>query len=397
MSEHSTTAGTPLVSSRKTVRSVGRLFGSIATANPITSTATTVLLTDMNMPVPQVINGRYVVVRPLGSGSQGSTWVVRDLYQGEEVALKLIGHEFGPWQEAQVLTALRDRHILPVRNADYVAGVKFLVTELARNGTVEDHIIAQGSRGVDQRQAVRWARQTCEGLVRTHAAGLLHNDIKPANIFLDSVGEALLGDFGLAMLRDPQGTTPAAGTFETMAPEVAAQLMTPGARPGTVASDIYSLGATLYWMLAGVPSYNAVPGLTPAQLAVAAASNMPVAVRDRAPHIGQALAQRVNRAMARDPADRYESASAFSAALGNLPAAKRHWIRTDECGGHWGCWRGVAESRSTVLICAIPAGANRYHIRGSKLPGGMQIKKVARTVTQRQLPAGVRAAVTDST
>ena len=119
------------------------------------------------MPAPQVINGRYLVVRSLGTGSQGSTWLVRDLHQDEEVALKLIGHEFGPWQEAQLLTALRDRHILPVRNADYTAGVKFLVTELAQGGTVEDRITTQGQRGIEIRQAVRWVRQTCEGLVRT--------------------------------------------------------------------------------------------------------------------------------------------------------------------------------------------------------------------------------------
>jgi serine/threonine-protein kinase len=350
-------------------------------------------LLGMNMPVPQVINGRYEILGPLGAGGQGTTWAVRDLYQGEEVALKLIGHEFGPWQEAQVLTALRDRHILPVRNADYVAGVKFLVTELARNGTVERPIATQGARGIEQRQAVRWARQTCEGLVRTHATGLLHNDIKPANIFLDAVGEALLGDFGLAMLVDSQGTTAAAGTFETMAPEVATRLSVPGARPCTLASDIYSLGATLYWMLTGSPPYQPLPGQSVAQLAAQAARNTPVALRDRAPHVSQTLGERVNRAMASDPADRYVGASAFGAALGTLPAATRQWTRTDECGGHWGCWRGLRDGHAAVLVCAIPAGPNKYELRGLKLPSGTRIRKVTRTVTQRQLPAGIRGAI----
>lgn len=349
----------------------------------------------MNVPSPQVINGRYVVVRQLGGGSQGSTWVVRDLHQGEDVALKFIGHELGPWQEAQVLTALRDRHILPVRNADYAAGVKFLVTELAQHGTIESRLATRGKCGIEPQQAVRWARQTCEGLVRTHAAGLLHNDIKPANIFLDAVGEALLGDFGLAMLMDAQGTTPPAGTFSTMAPEVAAQLTVSGARPATVASDIYSLGATLYWMLSGTPPYEPVAGLTPAQMAAEVSTHRPIALRDQAPHVSLALAQRVSRAIAPVPADRYESAGAFSSALGTLPALRRTWLRTDECGGHWGCWRGLAGGHATVLICAIVASSRTYEVRAVKLPGRMQIKKATRTATRRKLPAAVRAAIKD--
>ena len=347
----------------------------------------------MNVPGPQVINGRYVVIRPLGVGGQGSTWVVRDLHQGEEVALKFITHEFGPWQEAQILTALRDRHILPVRNADYAAGAKFLVTELAQHGTIENQIATKSKCGIEPQQAVRWARQACEGLIRTHATGLLHNDVKPANIFLDAVGEALLGDFGLALLMDPQGATLAAGTFQTMAPEVAAEIMVPGSRPGTVKSDIYSLGATLYWMLAGVPPYEPAPGLTPAQMAAEVTVQRPVILRDRAPHLTQALAQRVNRAMAPAPADRYDSASALSAALGSLPAVQRKWVRTDECSGHWACWRGAATGRATILVCAIPSGPGRYTIRGIKLPSRMNIKSATRTATTGKLLTSIRSVI----
>jgi serine/threonine-protein kinase len=347
----------------------------------------------MSMQMPAVINGRYQLLRALGSGAQGDSWLVRDLYQNEEVALKIIRHEFGPWQEAQVLTALRDRHILPVRNADFVAGTKFLVTELATGGTVEDRIRAKGRCGIEISQALRWTRQACEGLVRTHSAGPLHNDIKPGNIFLDAVGEALLGDFGLAMLMDPQGTTPAAGTFQTMAPEVAAQLTIASARPATVARDVYSVGAALYWMIAGAPPYEPTPGMTPAQAAAAAASWRPVAIRDLAPHVGQALGQRIAVAMSLDPADRYQSVSALSATLGSLPAAPRNWVRTDECGIHWGCWRGTVSRHSPVPVCAIPSGTNRYEINAVKLPAGTRIRRACRMTTQRQLATAIRAAM----
>jgi eukaryotic-like serine/threonine-protein kinase len=336
-----------------------------------------------------------VILRPLRSGSQGSTLLVRDLHQGEDVALKLITVELGPWQEAQVLTALRDRHILPVRNADFVAGTKFLVTEFAVDGTVQDKINNQSPRGITTVQAVRWTRQCCEGLVRTHAANLLHNDLKPANVFLDGVGEALLGDFGMAMLMDAQGTTFAAGTFNTMAPEVAAVLTVPGARPCTVASDVYSLGATLYWMLTGAPPYQPTPGLTQPQVAAEAAAHRPKPVRDLAPHVPQALSQRIGIAMAARPVDRYESAAAFSQALGSLPRADRIWSRTDECGTHVGCWRGEAGGRAAILVCAAqdPGNPKRIEVSAKKLPGGGRIRNAFKQVSERELAAGVRAVI----
>lgn len=116
-----------------------------------------------------------------------------------------------------------------------------------------------------------------------------------------------------------------------------------------------------------------------------------------APHVSQPLAQRVNRAMAPDPADRYNSVGALSSALGSLPAVTRRWVRTDECGGHQGCWRGFADRRATVLICAIPVGSGRYEIRGLKLPSGIRIKEVAQVVTERRLPAGVRTVIKNCT
>jgi serine/threonine protein kinase len=351
-----------------------------------------VLCLTMGTPIPPVINGRYVILRPLGSGGGGSTFVVRDLYQGEEVALKLITFETGPWQEAQVLTALRDRHILPVRNADFVVGTKFLVTELALGGTIERKINDQGRCGIEVTQAVRWTRQCCEGLIRTHSANLLHNDVKPANVFIDDVGEALLGDFGMAMLMDPSGLAMPAGTVMTLAPEVAAQWTVPGARPTSVASDIYSLGGTLYWMLSGVPPYQPRPGLNLLQLTAEVATHRARPIRDLAPHVPQALAQRINVAMAFDPADRYQSAADFSRALGSLPRSSRQWTRTDECGAHWGCWRGTSSGRAPILVCAVPDGtaANRYELQAIKLPGRTQIRKAQRIVTERQLPAGLR-------
>jgi serine/threonine-protein kinase len=316
----------------------------------------------MTLAAGTVIGGRYVVQTLLGRGSFGEVYKVADGNQGGEYALKLFLPLPGTnvWHEAQILTQLESDYILPVRNADIASGVPYVVTDIAAYGTAADHL---SPIGVVPDRAVHWTRAACRGTTRTHDAGLLHRDIKPGNLFLTATGDALLGDFGLAHLQDAFGNAPPGGTPVTEAPEVAA------GNPATVRSDVYSLGATLYALLAGRYAHDG-PDI-PACLAALAAGPGP-ALRDIAPHVGQALAQRVARAMDRDPAARYASASAFDAALGQLPKQTRRWARTDEHPGHLGCWRGTAAKASAVTVCAIASGPHcgveaRYQPSGKKI------------------------------
>jgi len=269
-----------------------------------------------------------------------------------------------------------------VRNADFEAGVPYLVTDLAGQGSAAQRMPAFG---VAPALAVRWVRSASRGAARTHDAQLLHRDIKPDNLFINDRDEALLGDFGIAHLMDPTGRAPYGGTLETMAPEVAAYGET------SVQSDIYSLGATLYAMLAGTyPFQDPDPVALRAQIV----AGSPTPLRDAAPHVPIALAQRVSRAMALDPAARFQRAEDLEAALGQLPVPARHWIRTDEHSPrHIACWRGEATGKAPATVCLHQVGA-RAEVIAMHAQSGRRITQACRAAApQSALPRNLRAAM----
>jgi serine/threonine-protein kinase len=331
----------------------------------------------------------------------GVVYEVRDHHQNEISALKFI---LAPlpvvgWREAQILTGLRGEFILPVRNAELASGgVPFIVTAVAPRTVAK---VMQPDIGVDVDRAVQWVRQATRGVARIHDAGLLHNDIKPENLFLDGNDSVLVGDLGVACLRDASGAGHFAGTAETMAPEVASIGATvpppnwPAHRPTTVASDVYSLGATLYWLLAGVPPFT-VPGDGIATMRSVVAGPPPW-IRDVAPHVSRALADRIERAMNRDPADRYSSVAEFDAALGNLPSVVRRWNRVPRHSGHTDCFIGIGHG-SDLGVCAVTTGVRTQHrIEIRHAASGRRVNPWPLVSTPRSLPRALRTAFRDHT
>jgi serine/threonine-protein kinase len=218
------------------------------------------------------------------------------------------------------------------------------------------------------------------GIARAHDARLVHNDIKPGNLFLTALNDCVVGDFGLATLLPPPPLIGAArgATPHTAAPEVASGW--PYAAPATFTTDVYSLGATAFWLLAGTPpiDFGAVVGIN-AMMAVVA-GNPPRRLRDVAPHVPLSVASIVEKAIAASPADRYQSAAAFAAALGSRSAKPRRWKRTDEHGGHLGCWRGEQLGRSTYVLCVEPGPtptrcviSTRHDGSGVRVSGGARV------------------------
>jgi eukaryotic-like serine/threonine-protein kinase len=350
------------------------------------------------LPPGFLINSRYEVISTLGRGPMSVVYEVRDHHQNEISALKFI---FAPvhvgWNEAQVLTGLRGEFILPVRNAELASGIPFIVTVVAPT-TVATRM-RQGAVDVDQ--AVQWIRQASRGLARIHDVKLLHNDIKPDNLFVNEQGTVLVGDLGAACVRDDTtGKGHFAGTPETMAPEVAAvgatvpQANWPAHQPASIASDVYSLGATLYWLLAGKPPFT-VPGNGIATMQ-AVVAGPPPRIRDVAPHVPQALADRVERAMARNPADRYPTVAALDAALGNMPNVIRHWNRIPTHTGHTACFVGTGHG-SDLNVCAVPTGTRTQHqIEIRHAASGRRVNPWPLAATQRELPRALRSAFRDN-
>ncbi|MGN7778851.1 serine/threonine-protein kinase [Mycolicibacterium sp. 22603] len=346
----------------------------------------------MNAPTSgsgQVIAGRYEVRNALGSGSFGEVYEVFDHNLKEVCALKVHRQLVaGPWTEAQILRQLDGEYILKVLNADLAGGAPYVVTHLATNGTVADQI--EPGVGISITRAVRWARQACQGVARIHDQKLLHRDIKPENLFIDDRQDVLVGDLGLAQLQDGSGLADAAGSIPTMAPEIA-RIGVPGQNPTTarvysVTADVYSLGATLFWMLSGA---QPIPGASSYSDVWGAAQPD---LWDAAPHVPQGLRDIVNKSIAPQPADRCVSAAQFDSALGGWSPPSRNWTRVKPHPGHEQCFRG-AKGTSLLEVCAIPTGIRtQLNIVACHAASRRAVQKANRTVPRSGLSAGLRSA-----
>ncbi|MEO1614757.1 MAG: protein kinase, partial [Planctomycetota bacterium] len=195
----------------------------------------------------------YRLERFLGSGAFGQVWVGRDLNTGRPVAVKFFLHRGGVnWSllshEVKNLVQLSaDRHIVQVLEVGWDSDPPFYVMELVTGGSLEDELSSRGALPVSE--AVSLFRKICVGLNHSHSKGVLHCDLKPANILLGEDHEPRLADFGQSRMTHDQ--TPALGTLFYMAPEQADLESTPSS-----AWDVYAAGAIVYRMLTGDPPYR---------------------------------------------------------------------------------------------------------------------------------------------
>ena len=195
----------------------------------------------------------YRLTQFLGAGAFGQVWIGRDLNTGRDVAVKFYLHRGGVnWsllsREVKSLVQLSaDRYVVQVLEVGWDAEPPYYVMELISGGSLEDLLQTRGRMPVDE--AVEMFRRICVGLNRCHAKGVLHCDIKPANILLGDDNEPRLADFGQSRLSNDQ--TPALGTLFYMAPEQADLNAAPDA-----SWDVYAVGAIMYRLLTGQPPYR---------------------------------------------------------------------------------------------------------------------------------------------
>jgi serine/threonine-protein kinase len=157
---------------------------------------------------------------------------------------------------------------------------------------------------------------------------------------------------------------------------------------------VYSLGASLFRILAGrFPAEHPIP----AHLANLIVAGTLTPLRDAAPHVSIALDQRVRRALALNPADRYPTAAEFDAALGELPTMDRRWTRTDEhVGTHLACWRVTGGRKSDATVCVNAVGT-RFEVIAAHQPSGRRITGACRAAApQSAMARNVRAAIAAS-
>lgn len=259
--------------------------------------------------------GRYVIEAELGAGAQATVYRARSADDDRVVALKVLQAELGHdptlrarfEREHTVVSGLDHPAVVPVHEAGEVEGRPFIAMGLVEGGTLQAAIAAEG--GLDPARAVRILRRIAGALDAAHGRGLVHRDVKPANVLLDAEDRAYLSDFGLARLTDAAArltrTGVWVGTLEYMAPEqIRAQRVGP-------AADQYALAAVAYEALTGRPPFVR---RHPADLMQAHLAETPRPASALRPGLAAADAILL-RGLAKEPDDRFGSATAMVHAL----------------------------------------------------------------------------------
>ena len=254
-----------------------------------------------------VLFGRYRLLEPAGSGGSAEVWRALDTKTGEEVAVKrlhpiVVADETGRARlkrEFQALRSLHEPHIVHVRALKIAGNEAAIILDYVPGHSLADRLAA--GPPFEPAEAVAVARDIAAALTAAHAAGIVHRDVTPGNILLDPTDGARLTDFGIALGGGAESVTATGqlmGTMRFLAPE---QLR---GSPATPASDLHSLAAVTYEMLAGRPAYAAT---TP--VALAEAQDLGAAPIET---ISPALDAAVRQAMAPEPADRPADVASFA-------------------------------------------------------------------------------------
>ena len=260
----------------------------------------------------RVLDGRYELRGVIGEGSFGRVYRGRDRRLARPVAVKVIK----PWwaedgasierfqDEAQLLARVNDPGIVQIYDFGHTRNGPYYVAELVEGESLEERL----RRGpVPAPEAARIAEQLCGALGSAHARGVVHCDVKPANVLLDHDGRVKVGDFGVARIGEAnpaESSSLFGGTPRYMSPEQArGRVLSP-------ASDVYSAGVVLYEMLAGEPPFRASSAV---ELGICHLQEEPPELPEEVP---AALREIVAVAMAKPAGERYRDGAVMAAALG---------------------------------------------------------------------------------
>jgi len=266
---------------------------------------------------------RYEIERKLGQGAMSTVYLARDVKLDRPVAVKVLRPELASalgaerfLNEIRVTANLRHPHILPLHDSGQAGVFLYYVMPFVGGESLRQHLDRQSPLLIAE--ALHLAREVADGLDSAHRQGIVHRDVKPANILLDD-GHAVVSDFGIACAL-ASGNVEAMlnsgysiGTPDYVSPEQA----TPG-REVDGRSDVYSLGCVLFEMLTGRPPFHAPD----AQALVDKHRTQAVpSVRVFRPGVPLAAARAVARALAQNPDDRFASARDFADALRTSPGS----------------------------------------------------------------------------
>ncbi|HKC74911.1 MAG TPA: protein kinase [Chloroflexota bacterium] len=323
----------------------------------------------------QLLNGRYRLLRPLGTGGMASVYLAEDLRLGRRVAVKVLHPQFASdptyvarlAYEARIAAGLAHPNVVQVYDVGHDGDRHYIVMEYVEGETLKDLIRRQGALPVARALAIMSG--VLAALALAHAHRLIHRDITAQNILLTSGGDVKVTDFGIA--RELSGTAMPTltlagmvlGTVHYFAPEQAQ------GRPAIPQSDVYAAGIVLYEMLTGTLPFDAENPLAVAMQQINQAPTRPTRLNPAIPPSVEAI---VLTALAKNPVERFAGAAEMQAAV---DAARSSAVQPT---------RAVATAPTTAMRPLPPRGAPRVGTRSAaqatvnKTPAGRTTRRALR-------------------
>jgi hypothetical protein len=292
---------------------------------------------------------RYEVIGNLGCGATSRVDKARDTVLGRNVALKTLVHSFGApteqkqfLREAQIVSQLSHPAIVNLYDVGIEDGnVAYLVMEYVPGKTLQQ-VLAESTGPMPIQRACAWISDLAGALHRAHRSGVIHGDIKPANILVTEDGKVKLSDFGIARFATQvSGSGRMMGTPAYLSPE---QIL---GEPQNTRSDLFSLGIVLYQMVTGFAPFD---GSSVSAVCAQILQAEPVPPSQRNPAVSPELDRIILRCLAKTSADRYPSAEAFATSLDAF-------VRHGKSAGAAASAAGVAISGSAPDLASTGVGA----------------------------------------
>jgi len=298
-----------------------------------------------------VFDGRYRIVRRLGSGGMANVYLAEDEELGRRVAIKILNDRHASddsfverfRREAKNAAGLSHPNIVSIYDRGEAEGTYYIAMEYLEGRSLKDRIVAEGPLPIAA--VIECVRQILRAVGFAHRSGIVHRDIKPHNVMLAQEGSERrykVTDFGISRTSASQMTEAGSivGTAQYLSPEQA--------RGAAVdqRSDLYSVGIVLFELLTGKLPFN---GETPLEIAMKHLSEIPKSPSTRRPEVPPDLDMVVLRALAKDPADRFESAEEMDAELARVAAGSGVTAETAEAATAVLAGAGLAESAPTMI------------------------------------------------
>ena len=305
-----------------------------------------------------VIDGRYRVVKRLGSGGMADVYCAEDSQLGRRVALKVLHKRFAEdrefverfHREASSAAGLQHPNIVAIFDRGEWDGTYYIAMEYVEGRTLKDIIREKGTAPPEA--AIDITLQILRAARYAHQRGIVHRDIKPHNVLIDQEGRVRVADFGIARAgtSDMTETGSIMGTAQYISPEQAQ------GRPVDARSDLYSIGVVLYELLTGRVPFDAESPVTVALMQV---NEPPIPPMEIKPDIPPALDAIVMRALEKDPARRFADADEFIAALESARQAPQQVIAPlpvveevveEERGSRWWLWLLILLALAAIAL-----------------------------------------------